>query len=180
MFQSHANMYHSLLIATKKVIDLLQSRSFNSSTPLLHHVVGFSTVILVRLTTMIDTREEAYKMLADFLPDPKSLPYDSDKSSVTEAYEVIARKFLDHARQSELVSHHRRESESHYHDSNGAGRLAHLADLAVGEGETGYQQDRGYPKGKSELWKHVGGEEGLDGLVKRHGYLSALHSLFQS
>jgi len=119
-------------------------------------------------------------MLADFLPDPKSLPYDSDKSSVTEAYEVIARKFLDHARQSELVSHHRRESESHYHDSNGAGRLAHLADLAVGEGETGYQQDRGYPKGKSELWKHVGGEEGLDGLVKRHGYLSALHSLFQS
>ena len=174
-------MYHSLLIATKKVTDLLQSRSFNSSTPLLHHVVGFCTVILVRLTTMIDTRDEAYKMLADFLPDRKSLPYDSDKSSVTEAYEVIARKFLDHAGQSEFVSHHRRESDSHYHDSNGAGRLAHLADLAVGEGDTGYQQDRGrHAKGKSELWKHVGGEEGLDGLLKRHGYLAALHSLFQS
>jgi hypothetical protein len=179
MFQSHANMYHSLLTSTRKVVDLVQSRSFNSSTPLMHHVVGFATVILVRLTTLVDTRDEAYKMLNDFLPDRKSLPYDSDKT-VTEGYEVIARKFLEHARQSEASSHHRRESESHYHDQNGAGRLAHLADLAVGEGDSGYQQDRGYSKAKSDLWRHVGGEEGLDGLVKRQGYLSALHSLFQS
>ena len=104
-------------------------------------------------------------MLAGFLPEHV---YDSDKASVTEEYEVIVRKFLDPTRQSEPISHHGRESELHYHDWNGAG---HLADLAAGEG--------GYDKGKSELWKRVGGEEGLDGLVKRHGYLSALHSLLQ-
>lgn len=170
-------MYHSLLTATKKVVDLLQSRSFSSSTPLLHHIVGFSTVVLIRLTTMNDTRDEAYRMLADFLPERKGMPYDSDKPSATECYEAIVRKFLG---QSDIVSHHRRESESHYHDSNGAGRLAHLADLAVGEGESGYQPNRGYGKGKSsELWAHVGGEEGLDGLVKQQGYLPALQALFQ-
>jgi hypothetical protein len=182
MFQSHANVYHSLLTATKRVVDILQSRSLNSSTPLLHHIIGFSTVILVRLTTVLDTRDEAYRMLTDLLPDRKTMPYDSDKSTVSEGYEVIARKVLDHARQSDVGSHHRRESDSsHYHDSNGAGRLAHLADLAVGEGDSGPQQDRGgYGKGKPDVWRHVGGEEGLDGLVKRQGYLIALHSLFQS
>ena len=37
-----------------------------ANSPLIHHVIGFATVVLVRLTAPIDTRDEAYKMLHDF------------------------------------------------------------------------------------------------------------------
>lgn len=134
---------------------------------------------------MIDTRDEAYKMLHDLLVDRKSLQFDSDKSILVEGYEIITKKFLDHSiprRHSEMSihPHHRRESESHYNDSNGIGRLAHLAELAVGEGSERDYPERQYHKPKSEAWRIIGGEEGLDGLVKRHGYLSALQTLLQS
>jgi hypothetical protein len=180
MYQSHGNVYHSLLSATKKVVDLLQSRMFNTNTPLMHHIVGFTTVILLRLTTMTDTRDEAYKLLHGFFGDRKSSQFNQDKHILIEGYELMAKKFIDYSSvrtHSEISVHsqHRRESESHYNDSNGIGRLAHLADLAVGE-----SSERQYPKLKSEAWRSIGGEEGLDGLVKRQGYLFALQTLLQS
>ena len=185
MYQSHANVYHGLLSATKKVVDLLQLRNCNATTPLIHHVIGFATVVLVRLTTMIDTRDEAYKMLHDFIGDRKSSQFDINRSALVEGYDIITKKFVDHShprRHSELPihPHHRRESESHYNDSNGIGRLAHLADLAVGEGSEREHTERQYHKPKSEAWRNIGGEEGLDGLVKRQGYLFALQTLLQS
>ena len=185
MYQSHANVYHGLLSATKKVVDLLQLRSFNANTPLIHHIIGFTTVVLVRLTTMIDTRDYAYKMLRDFIGDRKSSQFDPAKPTLVEGYDIITKKFVDHnhlRRHSELSihPHHRRESESHYNDSNGIGRLAHLAELAVGEGSEREYSEQQYHKPKSEAWRNIGGEEGLDGLVKRQGYLFALQALLQS
>lgn len=185
MYQSHANVYHGLLSATK-VVDLLQSRPFNINTPLIHHIIGFTTIVLIRLTTMSETRDEALKILRDFIGDRKSSQSDPDKSTLAEGYEVITSKFVDQnitfRRHSEvpIQPHHRRESESHYNDSNGIGRLAHLADLAVGEGSEREYSERQYHKPKSEAWRIIGGEEGLDGLVKRQGYLSALQILLQS
>lgn len=184
MYQSHANMYYGLLSATKKVVDLLQSQIVDANTPLIHHIIGFTTVVLVRLTALIDTRDEAYKMLHDFVGDRKASQFDSDKSALVEGYDIITKKYVDHThprRHSELSTHphHRRESESHYNDSNGIGRLAHLADLAVGEGSEKEYPERQYPKPKSDAWRNIGGEEGLDGLVKRQGYLFALQTLLQ-
>jgi len=165
--------------ASKKVIDILQARNLNSNTPLIHHIIGFCTVVLVRLTDMADVKEEAHKMLHDFLGDRKSSQFESDRSTLVEGYEVIARKFLDNGRRQSEAHHHRRESESHY-DNNGIGRLAHLAELAVGEGSENQYSDRSYQRGKCEAWRSIGGEEGLDGMVKRYGYLSALQTLLQS
>ena len=184
MYQSHANVYHGLLSATKRVVDLLKLRKFNAYTPLIHHIIGFTIVVLVRLTTMNDTREEANKMLHSFIGDRKSSQLDPDKSALVEGYDIIT-KFVDYShprRHSELSIHpqHRRESESHYNDSNGIGRLAHLADLAVGEGSEREYPERQYHKPKSEALRNIGGEEGLDALVKRQGYLFALQTLLQS
>jgi hypothetical protein len=184
MYQSHANVHHRLLSATKRVFDLLQSRKFNGTMPLIHHVIGFMIVVLVRLTTMNDTRDEAYTMLRDFIGDRKPSHHDLDKPTLVEGYDIITKKFVDHShprRHSELSihPHHRRESESHYNDSNGIGRLAHLADLAVGEGSEPEYSDRQHHKPKSDAWQSIGGEEGLDGLVKRQGYLFALQTLLQ-
>ena len=186
MYQSPGNVYHSLLSSTKKVVDLLQARVFNSNTPLLHHVIGFATVVLVRLTAMNDTRDEAHRLLHDLIGERKASQFDSDKSALVDGYDIIATKFTtDHypaRRHSEMSihPHHRRESESHYNDSNGIGRLAHLAELAVGEGSDREYTERQFHKPKSEAWRNIGGEEGLDGLVKRQGYLSALQTLLQS
>jgi hypothetical protein len=186
MYQSPGNVYHSLLSSTKKVVDLLQARVFNSNTPLLHHVIGFATVVLVRLTAMNDTRDEAHRLLHDLIGERKASQFDSDKSALVDGYDIIAAKFTtDHysaRRHSEMSihPHHRRESESHYNDSNGIGRLAHLAELAVGEGSDREYTERQFHKPKSEAWRNIGGEEGLDGLVKRQGYLSALQTLLQS
>ena len=185
MYQSHGNVYHSLLSATKKVVDLLQSRMVDTNTPLIHHIIGFTTVILLRLTTMKDTRDEAYKMLHGFFGERKPSQFEQDKHILIEGYELIAKKFIDYnsiRTHSDISGHpqHRRESESHYNDSNGNGRLAHLADLAVGEGSEREYSERQYPKLKSEAWRNIGGEEGLDGLVKRQGYLFALQALLQS
>lgn len=182
MYQSHANAYHGLLVSTKKVVDLLQLPNLNSNTPLLHHIIGFVTVVLVRLTSAVDTRDEAHKLLQDLIGEKKTTQFDSDKSSLVQGYDIITKKFADHnnfRRHSEMSIHPllRRESESHYNDSNGIGRLAHLAELAVGEGT---ERERLFPKPKPEAWRSVGGEEGLDGLVKRQGYLSALQRLLSS
>jgi hypothetical protein len=180
IYQSHGNVYRALLTAVKKVVDLLLSRKFNPYTPLIHHIIGFTTVILVRLANLVDTREEARRMLHDLLGDRKSSQFDPERNLLLDGYDVIAKKFLEHPgrRHSELPpsSLHRRDSESHYNDSNGHGRLAHLAELAVGEGSEREFGDR-YIKPKLEAWRNIGGEEGLDGLVKRHGYLSALQNL---
>ena len=184
--QSPGNVYHSLLSVTKKIVNLLQSRTFNSSAPLLHHVIGFATVVLVRLTTMHDTRDEAHRLLYDLIGERKASQFDSDKSALVHGYNIITEKFTtDHynaRRHSEMSihPHHRRESESHYNDSNGIGRLAHLAELAVGEGSDRETTETPFYKLKSEAWRNIGGEVGLDGLVKRQGYLSALQTLLQS
>jgi hypothetical protein len=183
-YQSQANVFHSLLSATRKIVDFLQSRNFNPNTPLIHHVIGFATVVLVRLTDMIDTRDEAHRMLHDLIGERKSPQFDQERSSLVEGYDIITKKFMDYnngRRPSEMGmhSHHRRESESHYNDSNGIGRLAHLAELAVGEGSERDYSERQYHKPKSEIWPSLGGDEGLDGLVKRQGYLSALQTLLQ-
>lgn len=185
MYQSHVNAYHGLLSATKKVVDLLRSRNLNANIPLIHHIIGFATVVLVRLTSMVDTRDEAHRMLHDLIGERKTNQFEQDKSVLAEGYDVITKKFVDHAhlRRPSDVSihpHHRRESEPHYNDSNGIGRLAHLAELAVGEGTEREYSDRQFIKPKSEVWRNVGGEEGLDGLVKRQGYLSALQTLLSS
>jgi hypothetical protein len=134
---------------------------------------------------MVDTRDEAYKLLSNLVGDRKTSQYDPDKSVLAEGYEIITKRFIDHGnarRQSELPNHphYRRESESHYNDSNGIGRLAHLAELAVGEGSEREHSERQFHKIKSEAWRNIGGEEGLDGLVKRQGYLFALQTLLQS
>jgi hypothetical protein len=181
IYQSHGNVYHALLASSKKVVDLLQSRKFNPNTPWIHHIIGFTTVVLVRLTNLIETRDEARRMLHDLIGDRKSSQFDTERTHLIEGYDVIAKKFLDHhtgRRHSELPpsSLHRRDSESHYNDSHGIGRLAHLAELAVGEGSEREFADR-FIKPKPEAWRSVGGEEGLDGLVKRYGYLSALQTL---
>jgi hypothetical protein len=159
------------------VVDLLHSRKFDPRTPLIHHVIGSAVVQLVGLSNSPETREEANKMLHDLIGDRK--PFDFDRPTLAEGYDVITKKFLDHGegrRHSESIPHHRRHSESHYNDSNGIGRLAHLAELAVGEGaERDYQSH----KHRSDAWRNIGGEEGLEGLIKRHGYLSALQALLQ-
>lgn len=177
--QSNGSGTHALLNAAKKVVDILQTRNFNPVTPLIHHIIGFATVVLVRLTNMAEVKEEAQKLLFDFLRDRKSSQFDSDKSNLVEGYEVIAKKFLDNARRHSEVHHNRRESESHY-DNNGIGRLAHLAELAVGEGSENQYAERSYHRGNYEAWRSIGGEQGLDGMVKRNGYLSALQTLLQS
>jgi hypothetical protein len=135
---------------------------------------------------MIETRDEAHRILRDFIGNRRSSQSHPDKSALAEGYEVITKKFVEQnlnlRRHSEISiqPHHRRESESHYNDSNGIGRLAHLADLAVGEGSEREYSERQYHKPKSEAWRIIGGEEGLDRLVKRQGYLSALQTLLQS
>lgn len=182
MCQSLANVYHGLLSCTKKVVELLLSRLFNINTPLIHHVIGFVTIVLVRLTKMADTRDEAYKMLHDLTGDRKHSQFDPDKSVLVEGYDIITKKFVEHnsaRRHSELPipPQHRRESESNFNE-NGIGRLAHLAELAVGEGSEREYTDRQYQKPKSEGWRIIGGEEELDSLVKKQGYLSALQTLF--
>ena len=151
----------------------------------MHHIIGFAMVMLVRLSTMIDTRDEAYKMLHDLIGDRKLSQLESSKNVLAEGYDAIAKRFVDHAytrRQSELPVHsvHRRESESHYNDSNGIGRLAHLAELAVGEGSEREHPERQFLKPKSEALRNIGGEQGLDGIAKRQGYLSALQILLTS
>ncbi len=160
------------------MVDILQTRNFNPNTPLIHHVIGFCTVILVRLTNMSETREEAHRVLHDFLRDRKSSQFEPERSNIVEGYEVIAKKFLDNGRRQSEAHHTRRESESHY-DNNGIGRLAHLAELAVGEGSENQYTDRVSHRRKYDVWRNIGGEEGLDGLVKRFGYLSALQTLLQ-
>jgi hypothetical protein len=169
------------------VVDLLQARVLNSNTPLIHHVIGFATVVLVRLTAMNDTRDEAHRMLRDLIEERKAPQFDSDKSALVDGYDIIAKKFTTDPytarRHSEMSLHphrDRRESESQYNDSNGIGRLAHLAELAVGEGSDREYTERQFHKPKSEAWRNIGGEEGLDGLVKKQGYLSALQTLLQS
>lgn len=160
------------------MVDILQKRNFSPNTPLIHHVIGFCTVILVRLTNISETREEAHRVLYEFLRDRKSSQFEPERSNIVEGYEVIAKKFLDSGRRQSEVHHARRESESHY-DNNGIGRLAHLAELAVGEGSENQYADRSHHRRKSEVWRSIGGEEGLDGLMKRYGYLSALQTLLQ-
>jgi hypothetical protein len=102
---------------------------------------------------------------------------------LVEGYDIIAKKFLDqnNRRHSEAHGHPhaRRESESHYNDSNGIGRLAHLAELAVSEGSDREYSERQFHK-KSDAWRNIGGDEGLDKLLKRQGYLPALQTLLQS
>ena len=177
---------HALLPLTRKVVDILQSCNFNPNTPLIHHVIGFVTVVLVRLTSAVDTRDEAYRMLHDLIGERKSTQFEQDRSILAEGYDIITKRLLDynHGRRVNEMAvhpHHRRESESRYSDSNGIGRLAHLADLAVGEGSDGqYPERQQYHRVKSELWRNIGGEDGLDGLVKRHGYLSVLQTLLQN
>ena len=179
-YQPHGNGSHALLTAAKKVVDILQSRNFNPNTPLIHHIIGFCTVVLVRLTNISDVREEAQKVLHEFLRNRKSSQFEaSDRSNLVEGYEVIARKFLDNGRRQSEVHHNRRESESHY-DNNGIGRLAHLAELAVGEGSENQYPDRPYHRGNYEVWRKIGGEQGLDGMVRQDGYLTALQTLLQS
>jgi hypothetical protein len=128
---------------------------------------------------MSDVREEAQKVLHEFLQNRKSSQFESDRSNLVEGYEVIARKFLDNGRRQSEVHHNRRESESHY-DNNGIGRLAHLAELAVGEGSENQYSDRPYHRGNYEVWRKIGGEQGLDGMVRQNGYLTALQTLLQS
>jgi hypothetical protein len=175
-------VYHGLLLCTKKVVDLLHSRLFNVNTPLIHHVIGFVTVVLIRLTNIIDTRDEAHKMLHDLVGDRKPSQFEPDKSVLVEGYDIITKKFVEHnsaRRHSELPipPQRRRESEPNFGE-NGIGRLAHLAELAVGEGSEREYTERQYQKPKSEAWRNIGGEEGLDSLVKRQGYLLALQTLF--
>lgn len=185
IYQSPSNTYRGLLAAAKKVVDLLHARNFNPNTPFIHHIIGFATVVLVRLTSIVDTRDEAHKILHDLIAERKSSQFDPERNLAVEGYDIIAKKFLDHnhtRRHSEAQHIHsnvRRESESHYNDSNGIGRLAHLADLAVGEGSDREFSERQYHK-KSDVWRSIGGDEGLDSLVKRQGYLSALQILLQS
>ena len=178
--QPHGTLYRTVLSSAKKVTDLLQSRKFNPQTPLIQHILGSVVVQLVRLSNVSDTREEANKMLHDLIGDRNSSQFDFERRTLVEGYDVITKKFLDQGevrRHGETMhAHIRRHSESHYNDSNGIGRLAHLADLAVGEGS-----DRDYQphKHRSDAWRSIGGGEGLDGLLKRHGYLSALQALLQ-
>jgi len=166
-----------MLVSIKKVVDLLQARKFDSHSPLIHHIIGSAIVQLVKLSNIPDTRDEANKMLHDLIGDRKQFEFDRPK--LVEGYDVISKKFLDQGdsrRHSESIAHHRRHSESHYNDSNGIGRLAHLAELAVGEGS---ERDFQPQKSRLDAWRSIGGDEGLDGLVKRHGYLSALQALLQ-
>jgi hypothetical protein len=174
---SHITAMRTMLSSIKKVVDLLQTRKFNSQIPLIQHAIGSTIVQLVRLSDIPDTRDEANRMLHDLIGDRKQ--FDFDRPKLVEGYDVISKKFLDQGdahRQPDSIAHQRRHSETHYNDSNGIGRLAHLAELAVGEGV-----DRDFQPQKSRLdaWRSIGGEEGLDGLVKRHGYLSALQALLQ-
>jgi hypothetical protein len=111
--------------------------------------------------------DEAQKMLSDLIGQRKTAPFDPERSLLVDGYEVIARKFLDTRG---------RESEGHYGE-NGIGRLAHLAELAVGEGT---EREYSTRAGKSDAWRSIGGQEGLDSLVRQQGYLSALQILLQS
>ena len=177
-FQSHGNVYHALLSAAKRVVDHLQlSRIINSNSPVVHHIVGFLTVVLVRLSSVSDTRDEAHKLLLDLVADRKQSQFDPDRAGLlVEGYEIIVKKFIDHSngrRHNDLA--YRRESDAQYNDSNGIGGLAHLAELADRE-----YSERQYHQIKSEAWRNIGGEEGLDTMVKRQGYLYALQTLLQS
>ena len=182
MYQSLANVYHGLLSCTKKVVELLLSRLFNINTPLIHHVIGFVIIVLVRLTTMADTRDEAYKMLHDLTGDRKHSQFDPDKSVLVEGYDIITKKFVEYNSLEDIANYQSLpttdENRNPISTINGIGRLAHLADLAVGEGSEREYTDRQYQKPKSEGWRIIGGEEGLDSLVKKQGYLSALQTLF--
>ena len=118
-------------------------------------------------------------MLQDLIIEKKAAQFDLERPMLVEGYDMITKKFLDFGppaqRQSEFIHGHRRESEGHYSDSNGIGRLAHLADLAVGDGV-----EREHHHRRPDIWRSIGGEEGLDNIVKRQGYLSALQTLLQS
>jgi len=171
-------VYHALLSAAKRVADHLQlSRVINSNSPLIHHIVGFLTVVLVRLSSVSDARDEAHKLLLDLVADRKQSQFDPDRAGfLVEGYEIIVKKFIDHSnvrRHNDLT--YRRESDTQYNDSNGIGGLAHLAELADRE-----YSERQYHQVKSEAWRNIGGEEGLDTMVKRQGYLYALQTLLQS
>jgi hypothetical protein len=54
-----------------------------------------------------------------------------------------------------------------------------LAELAVSEGSDREYSERQFHK-KSDAWRNIGGDEGLDKLLKRQGYLPALQTLLQS
>jgi hypothetical protein len=153
-------------------------RKFNYHTPLLHHITGSLIVQLVRLTSIPEASEEAQKMLQDVVGDQKT-QLDMERPSLVEGYDVITNKFLDIGQRRQVDIHQmRRESDSHhYNDSNGIGRLAHLAELAVGEGT---EREYASRVGMSDALRNIGGEEGLDNLVRRQGYLYALQILLQS
>jgi hypothetical protein len=170
----------------RKVVEILiSSRDLNSHSPLMHHVLGFAMVVLVRLSNMVEARDEACQLLHDLVGERKVSQFDQDRFLLMDGYDIIAKRLLDYNRgrrlgDMSLHPNHHRESESHYNDSNGIGRLAHLADLAVGEGADGQYSDRQTHKIKSEALRDIGGEEGLHGIVKRQGYLSALQTLLQN
>ena len=170
-------MHRALLSAAKKVVDLLLTRGFPPNTPLLHHIIAFATVVLVRLTSIVDTSDEAHRILYDLVVDRKSSQFDPERKALVEGFDVIAKKFLDH-------SNARRHSEAHIHphgrrESEHYNGLAHLAELAVGDSDREYSE-RQLHKKSDRTWQILGGDEGLDSLVKRQGYLSALQTLLQN